>query len=117
MAPHGRAACGPRAGQPGRGAAELRCTPDPPGETLGDMHTDADAVGAALDEEDEPLVLVGHSYGGMVITDAAAGRENVRHLVYLTSVMPEWARRWRASAGGGSRGRGWIRAWRTARWA
>ena len=53
------------------------------------MHADADAVRAALDEEDGPVVLVGHSYGGMVITDAAAGRENVRHLVYVTAVMPD----------------------------
>ena len=63
--------------------------PIPPAESLGDMHADADAVGAALDEEDGPVVLVGHSYGGMVITDAAAGRGNVEHLVYVTSVMPE----------------------------
>lgn len=54
-----------------------------------DMYDDADAVRAALDEEDGPVVLVGHSYGGMVITDAVAGYENVRHLVYLTSVMPD----------------------------
>jgi pimeloyl-ACP methyl ester carboxylesterase len=56
---------------------------------MGDMHSDADAVRAALDEEDEPVILVGHSYGGMVITDAAVGCENVEHLVYITSVMPE----------------------------
>lgn len=59
------------------------------GESPGDMYADADAVRAALDEEDGPVVLVGHSYGGMVITDAAAGQENVGHLVYVTSVMPE----------------------------
>jgi pimeloyl-ACP methyl ester carboxylesterase len=59
------------------------------GEAAGDMHADADAVRAALDEEDEPVVLMGHSYGGMVITDAAAGQENVGHLVYVTSVMPK----------------------------
>jgi pimeloyl-ACP methyl ester carboxylesterase len=58
-------------------------------EGPGDVYSDADAVRTALDEEDEPVVLVGHSYGGMVITDAAAGQENVRHLVYVTSVMPE----------------------------
>ena len=56
---------------------------------LGDMYADADAVRTALDEEDEAVVLVGHSYGGLVITDAAAGHESVRHLVYVTSVMPE----------------------------
>jgi pimeloyl-ACP methyl ester carboxylesterase len=63
--------------------------PIPPAGALGDMHADADAVRAALEEEDGPVVLVGHSYGGMVITDAAAGRENVRHLVYVTAVMPD----------------------------
>ena len=56
---------------------------------MGDMYADADAVRAALDEEDEPIVLVGHSYSGMVITDSAAGHQNVEHLVYMTSVMPE----------------------------
>ena len=64
-------------------------SPDPDPAALGDMYADADAVAAALDEEDEPVVLVGHSYGGMVITDVAAGRGDVRHLVYVTSVMPE----------------------------
>src|SRR5215210_7557373 len=63
--------------------------PAPPAAALGDMRADADAVRAALDEEDGPVVLVGHSYGGMVITDAAAGRDNVGHLVYVTSVMPD----------------------------
>jgi len=68
------------------------CVPSPGasgGEAPGDMYADADAVRAALEEEDEPLVLVGHSYGGMVITDAAAGHGNAEHLVYVTSVMPE----------------------------
>jgi pimeloyl-ACP methyl ester carboxylesterase len=59
------------------------------GKALGDMHADADALRAALYEEDGPVVLVGHSYGGMVITDAAAGCGNVKHLDYVTSVMPE----------------------------
>jgi pimeloyl-ACP methyl ester carboxylesterase len=73
-------------------AVELpSCVPAPgvSGEAVGDMYADADAVRAALGEEDEPVVLVGHSYGGMVITDAASGQENVKHLVYVTSVMPE----------------------------
>ena len=73
-------------------AVELPSCVDSPGdagEAPGDMYADADAVIAAIDEEDEPVVLVGHSYGGMVITDAAAGRANVEHLVYMTSVMPE----------------------------
>jgi pimeloyl-ACP methyl ester carboxylesterase len=73
-------------------AVELpSCVSDPGafGEAMADMYADADAVRAALDEEDGPVVLVGHSYGGMLITDAAAGHGNVGHLVYLDSVMPE----------------------------
>lgn len=73
-------------------AVELpSCVPAPgaSGEAMADMYADADAVGAALGEEDDSVVLVGHSYGGMVITDAASGQENVKHLVYVTSVMPE----------------------------
>jgi pimeloyl-ACP methyl ester carboxylesterase len=58
-------------------------------EAMGDMYADADAVRSALDEEEEPVVLVGHSYGGMLITDAAADHDKVGHLVYVTSVMPE----------------------------
>ena len=76
----------------GSRTVELPSCVAPPGalgEATGDMYADADAVRAALDEEDEPIVLVGHSYGGMVITDAAAGHGNVEHLVYVTSVMPE----------------------------
>ncbi|CAA9448667.1 hypothetical protein AVDCRST_MAG82-3590 [uncultured Rubrobacteraceae bacterium] len=76
----------------GSRAVELPSCVAPPGASggeVGDMYADADAVRAALDEEDGPVVLVGHSYGGMVITDAAAGYGNVEHLVYVTSVMPE----------------------------
>ena len=35
------------------------------------------------------LVLVGHSYGGMVITQAADGQANVKALVYVDGFAPE----------------------------
>lgn len=35
-----------------------------------------------------PVVLVGHSYGGMVITEAAAGNESVTGLVYVCAFAP-----------------------------
>ena len=35
-----------------------------------------------------PIVLVGHSYGGMVITDAATGNANVKSLVYVNAFIP-----------------------------
>ncbi|MEU0184305.1 alpha/beta hydrolase [Streptomyces sp. NPDC006207] len=36
-----------------------------------------------------PVVLVGHSYGGMVITNAAAGNPNVKALVYDDAYIPD----------------------------
>ena len=36
-----------------------------------------------------PVVLVGHSYGGMVITEAAAGNDSVVGLVYVGAFAPE----------------------------
>lgn len=60
-------------------------TPDLP---LTGIEDDAEAVQAILDGLAEPCVLVGHSYGGAVISKAAAGREDdVAHLVYVAAVM------------------------------
>lgn len=36
-----------------------------------------------------PVILVGHSYGGAVITDAATGSGNVKALVYLDAFAPD----------------------------
>ncbi|WP_155373785.1 alpha/beta fold hydrolase [Catellatospora vulcania] len=38
---------------------------------------------------DGPVVLVGHSYGGMVITEAAAGSDKVVGLVYACAFAPD----------------------------
>jgi pimeloyl-ACP methyl ester carboxylesterase len=40
-----------------------------------------------LDSIDGPSVLVGHSYGGQVISQASAGRDDVAHLVYVCAFM------------------------------
>lgn len=45
---------------------------------------DADEVRAALDEGSGPALLVGHSYGGAVVTDAGV-HPRVEHVVYLTA--------------------------------
>lgn len=37
----------------------------------------------------DPVVLVGHSYGGMVISNAANGLSNVKALVYVAGFAPE----------------------------
>jgi pimeloyl-ACP methyl ester carboxylesterase len=56
----------------------------------GDLHADAAAVRALLDQLTPPVVLCGHSYGGAVITEAAAGSHPaVRRLVYLAGAVPD----------------------------
>lgn len=57
-----------------------------PGD-LGDLRDDVEAVRSAIDAIDGPVVLVGHSYGGMAMTEAAAGADNVAHLVYVCAFM------------------------------
>jgi pimeloyl-ACP methyl ester carboxylesterase len=53
------------------------------------LYTDAAYVAHAAAEIDGPVVLVGHSYGGMVITEAAASAPNVVGLVYVAAFIPE----------------------------
>jgi pimeloyl-ACP methyl ester carboxylesterase len=74
-----------------RGIASVAVALPSCGETdgaLGDLHADADACRRAIAEADGPVVLCGHSYGGMVITEAGAD-DRVTRLLYVTSVMPE----------------------------
>ncbi|PZS35749.1 MAG: alpha/beta hydrolase [Pseudonocardiales bacterium] len=70
------------------GAVVLPSCAEVPGE-LGDMYADAAAVSEAVGAAGEPVILCGHSYGGTVITEAGAGEPNVRHLIYITSVLPD----------------------------
>lgn len=48
---------------------------------------DVAAVNRALESIDEPVVLVGHSWGGVVITEAGT-HEKVRALVYVSAFAP-----------------------------
>lgn len=52
------------------------------------VHDDAGCVRAALDSIDEEVVLLGHSYGGAVISEAGL-HPNVAHLVFLTAFVLE----------------------------
>lgn len=54
---------------------------------LTSLADDAATVMRVLDAAREPVVLVGHSYGGAVISRAAAGRDDVRHLVYVAALL------------------------------
>jgi pimeloyl-ACP methyl ester carboxylesterase len=49
---------------------------------------DADVTRRALDGQDGPAVLVGHSYGGAVISEAGT-HANVAALVYVAAFAPE----------------------------
>ncbi|MGI5135591.1 MULTISPECIES: alpha/beta fold hydrolase [unclassified Streptomyces] len=54
---------------------------------LGDLYDDAAAVAKTLASIGGPTVVVGHSYGGSPITEAAAQVDNVIRLVYVTALM------------------------------
>lgn len=55
---------------------------------LENLTTDSEYVSAFLKTIPGPVVLVGHSYGGSVITNAAAGNTNVKALVYVDAAAP-----------------------------
>lgn len=50
---------------------------------------DAQSVADVLASVKTPVVLVGHSYGGPVISEAAYGNANVKALVYVAAFAPE----------------------------
>jgi pimeloyl-ACP methyl ester carboxylesterase len=55
---------------------------------LQDLTTDSAYVADYLKTIKGPVVVVGHSYGGAVITNAAAGMTNVKALVYVDAAAP-----------------------------
>lgn len=56
---------------------------------LRSLKGDAASVSAVVKSIPGDVVLVGHSYGGLVINEAAAGNANVKALVYVASFIPE----------------------------
>lgn len=56
---------------------------------LRSVRTDADEVRDLVKSIDGPVVLVGHSYGGSVISEAGEGAPNVKALVYVSAFAPE----------------------------
>ncbi|MGW1973829.1 alpha/beta fold hydrolase [Streptomyces tubercidicus] len=50
---------------------------------------DSSYLAAYLKTIQGPVVLVGQSYGGMVITNAATGNTNVKALVYISAFAPD----------------------------
>lgn len=66
-------------------AVELPSVGDAEADLRRDVATVRDAVAAVAG----PVVLVGHSYGGVVITEAADDLETVQRLVYVTAFVPD----------------------------
>jgi pimeloyl-ACP methyl ester carboxylesterase len=53
------------------------------------LSNDVAATKRVLDGQTGPVVLVGHSWGGAVISAAADGNKNVKSLVYVAAFAPE----------------------------
>ncbi len=74
-----------------RGIASVAVPLPSCGETdgeRGDLYADVSACRRTINEAEAPVILCGHSYGGMVITEAGVD-DRVTQLLYLTSVMAD----------------------------
>jgi len=60
-----------------------------PPNPLRGVSSDAAYIKSFLAQTPGPIVLVGHSYGGVVITNAATGNPNVKALVYIAAYAPD----------------------------
>lgn len=79
----------PHLGGRGAVAVDLRTTGTDPA-ALGDLAADAAHVSAVIDDIGGPVVICGHSYGGMVVNELA-DHPAVRHSIYLTAFWPAGA--------------------------
>src|SRR5689334_11525963 len=52
------------------------------------LDSDVETTNNVLDQQDGPAILVGHSYGGAVITEAGT-HDQVAGLVYVTAFAPD----------------------------
>ena len=60
-----------------------------PANPLRGIPSDSAYLASVLATVEGPTVLVGHSYGGVVITNAATGNANVKALVYIAAFAPD----------------------------
>jgi pimeloyl-ACP methyl ester carboxylesterase len=66
----------------------LGYTVDAPPNPLGGVSSDSAYLSDFLSTISGPIILVGHSYGGYVITNAATGNPQVKALVYDDAFIP-----------------------------
>ncbi len=64
-------------------------TGEPAGAQGPGLAEDVASVRRTLTASDEPTVVVAHSYGGIVTAQAAAELDSVRHLLLISSYLPE----------------------------
>ncbi len=60
-----------------------------PANPLRGLPSDSAYLASVLHSINGPVILVGHSYGGAVITNAAADSANVKALVYIAAFVPD----------------------------
>src|SRR2546422_1347377 len=60
-----------------------------PPNPLRGLSSDSAYLASFLQSIPGPIILVGHSYGGAVITNAAVGNPNVKALVYVDAFAPD----------------------------
>lgn len=58
-------------------------------DPLRSLKGDSDYVSGIVKNIKGPVVLVGHSYGGSIITNATTGADNIKALVYVAAYAPE----------------------------
>jgi pimeloyl-ACP methyl ester carboxylesterase len=66
----------------------------------GDMYGDAEIVRAAIEAAPGDCIILAHSYGGLAITEGAAGNSKVKALIYLTAFMLDEGESLYAACGG-----------------
>ncbi len=77
-------------------------TVDVPPNPLMGLTIDDATISSFLQTVSGPVVLVGHSYGGAVITNAAAGDTQVKALVYVDAFIPDQGQTIQSLLGAGS---------------
>jgi pimeloyl-ACP methyl ester carboxylesterase len=60
-----------------------------PPNPLRGISIDSAYIGSLIDQTPGPVIAAGHSYGGAVITNAAADADNVVGLVYVAAFAPD----------------------------
>jgi pimeloyl-ACP methyl ester carboxylesterase len=60
-----------------------------PANPLRGLTSDSAYIASFLQSISGPIILIGHSYGGAVITNAATGNPNVKALVYIDAFAPD----------------------------